>query len=94
MGYQTRCVSTFTSICIRFLLSSRKIKLTYFTICEFRIIFVYSKKKEVWLLLLRSDTTLDFHFFRLLFDRVEVERVVLESSSVSEGKEKEDIFFF
>ena len=50
------------------------------------------KKNEVWLLLLRSDTTLDFHFFRL-FDCVKrVDGVVLDSSSVSEGREKEDIF--
>ena len=93
MGYYTWSVTTFTSIYIRFLLSSRKIKLTYFTICKFGIIFVYTKKNEVWLLLLRSDATLDFRFF--LFDCVErVDGVVLESSSVSEGREKEDIFLY
>ena len=37
---------------------------------------------------------MDFHFFRL-FDCVErVDGVVLDSSSVSEGREKEDIFLY
>ena len=61
---------------------------------QVRNYFRLNEKNEVWLLLLRSDTTLDFHFFRL-FDCVEhVDDVVLDSSSVSEGREKEDIFLY